>query len=446
MKGDFSHENFERFIKQSADNFRMKAPDRVWQNLSAKMHNRRRRVIYGIASIFLATAFAGYLMITDWNATEPLTTNASKAPESAASTTTNSTNQPNLTLPVEDFTSNVNDLIARNEPAVDGQMTNVVNPITNINSVNRENNFEEQLPSEKDNGGVTTTIVDSYDEFDQQPLREDLQSDKTLNTITADRFPFTIESVLNSYKGKNRKRIEKQFYFSPTISYRKLAENKSYLRNLPAGTAPGTAAPFYSNINNMVTHKPDMGFELGYALKYPLTEKLKLRGGFQFNVNRYDVKAFSSPLAVATIRLNNATRVDSVSVISGYSNVNGYKSNWLQNFSMQLSVPLGAEVILKGNDKMQLGVATTVQPTYVLGDRTYLITTDYKNYTEQPWLLRRWNVNTAFETFVSYNTGKTKWQVGPQVRYQLLSSFITKYPVKENLFDFGLKLGVSVNK
>jgi hypothetical protein len=95
---------------------------------------------------------------------------------------------------------------------------------------------------------------------------------------------------------------------------------------------------------------------------------------------------------------------------------------------------------------MQFGIASTVQPTYVIGDRSYMITTDYKSYTQVPWLLRRWNVNTALETFVSYQTGKTRWQFGPQVRYQLLSSFISKYPVKENLFDFGLKVGVSVNK
>jgi hypothetical protein len=109
-------------------------------------------------------------------------------------------------------------------------------------------------------------------------------------------------------------------------------------------------------------------------------------------------------------------------------------------------MPVGAEVDLIGDDKVQFGVGGTIQPTYVLGDRAYLLSTDYKNYAEVPWLIRRWNINTAFETFVSYSTGRMKWQVGPQVRYQLLSSFVDEYPVKENLFDFGLKVGVSLNK
>jgi hypothetical protein len=60
--------------------------------------------------------------------------------------------------------------------------------------------------------------------------------------------------------------------------------------------------------------------------------------------------------------------------------------------------------------------------------------------------VRKWNVNTNFETFVTYSTGHLNWQVGPQVRYQILSSYLKKYPVKENLFDFGLKVGLSFGK
>jgi hypothetical protein len=75
-----------------------------------------------------------------------------------------------------------------------------------------------------------------------------------------------------------------------------------------------------------------------------------------------------------------------------------------------------------------------------------MLSTDYKNYTEVPWLSRKWNVNTSIETYVAYSTGKMNWQIGPQVRYQLLSSYISKYPLKENLFDFGLRIGMSINK
>jgi hypothetical protein len=254
--------------------------------------------------------------------------------------------------------------------------------------------------------------------------------------------PLLFESSASSILPKKKKtRLDWQIYFTPTVSYRQLSENKTYQHS---NAVPGLLS--LDNINSAVTHKPDFGFEIGTAAKYPISENIKFRAGLQFNINRYDIKAFSSPTQTATIRLNDRNGIDQVNTESNYNNFTGYKTNWLENFYFQVSAPVGIEVKLKGDDKMQFGIATSIQPTYVLGERAYLISSDYKNYAEVPWLTRRWNVNTSFETFVAYSTGELKWQVGPQVRYQLLSSFVKEYPVKENLFDFGLKVGVSLNK
>jgi hypothetical protein len=81
-----------------------------------------------------------------------------------------------------------------------------------------------------------------------------------------------------------------------------------------------------------------------------------------------------------------------------------------------------------------------------LSNTAYVISTDYKNYAEVPSLTRKWNINTGFETFAGFSIGNTNWRVGPQVRYQTMSSFKKKYPVEEHLFDFGLKMGIQLNK
>jgi hypothetical protein len=209
--------------------------------------------------------------------------------------------------------------------------------------------------------------------------------------------------------------------------------------------APFSYAALY-DVNSAVTHKPDIGLEIGFTSKYSLASNFRVIAGLQFNVNRYDIKAFNYQNELTTIALRTNAGIDSVHATSSHRNFSGYKSDWLQNFYFEISAPVGLEIDLAGDDKVQFGVAGTIQPTYILGDRAYLLSTDYKNYAEVPWLIRRWNVSTALETFVSYSTGKLKWQVGPQVRYQLLSSFVKQYPVKENLFDFGLKVGVSLNK
>jgi hypothetical protein len=46
------------------------------------------------------------------------------------------------------------------------------------------------------------------------------------------------------------------------------------------------------------------------------------------------------------------------------------------------------------------------------------------------------------EASLNFNSGGFKWSIGPQYRYQLMSSFKNKYPIRENLMDFGIKLGV----
>ncbi len=213
-------------------------------------------------------------------------------------------------------------------------------------------------------------------------------------------------------------------HFTPTVSYRKL--NDAY-------------------IENVATHKPAFGFQMGFSAKYPVAKNVKLRGGLQFNVNRYEIKTNEAYAQMATIRLNEGNRVNYVSTVTNYNNFSGGPV-WLENFYFQVSAPVGVELKIKGDDKMHFGVASTIQPTYLLGDKAYLISSDYKNYAEMQGLVRRWNVNTSVETFVGYSTGRLNWQVGPQVRYQILSSYLQKYPVKENLFDFGLKVGLSVNK
>jgi hypothetical protein len=442
MKREFTNGAFEEFLKSSADDLRMRAPDKIWKNISKEIHKRRRRFIIGLSAALLVTSAISYYTISyGWKQTAGLEPQINSQPvastnklfqEIKASTRTTVSKPQNKTALSFSYKNNLSKL-----HILTAETTNETNPVQN-----ELFNQTSDTPIEPNN--FTPTVVDSYTEFENEPAINQLHQPFLATKNSG--LPLTIESVLNTYKlklGKNK--IETQFHFTPTISYRKLTENKSYLRSVTSPT-PVNYSSLYSSVNNNVTHKPDLGFELGVTAKYPITKSIKLRTGLQFNVNRYDIKAFSSSLEIATIALNTRSRVDSLNTISSYSNVNGYKSNWLQNLSFQVSVPVGIELTLPGSDKMQFGVATTMQPTYVLGDKAYLITTDYKNYTQVPWLTRRWNVNTALEAFVTYNTGKTKWQVGPQVRYQLLSSFISQYPVKENLFDFGLKIGVSLNK
>jgi hypothetical protein len=433
MQRNFTDENFEGFLRSNSDGLRMRPSDKVWKGISSHLNRTRRRMGYLFGLILLIGTGVGYYFIEEQAAPKENTRPASAGSQSSdarsvstATATSATTTTSQATLPGHVTASTV--LTVR--PLVFSRQSNPFISCTIVSPT-----IEQEVTANQD---FTPTAVDDYFE---KPLHQ--QQTTSLNQVAyAD--PMTIESIINTYSRKKKGKLGVQIYFTPTVSYRKLSENKDYLRSLPPGSPPITN-PDYDNINSAVTHKPDFGFEMGIAAKYPVSKKVKLRAGLQFNVNRYEIKTYNTSTELATIHLNNRNGMDSLNAVTNYNNFGGYRSNWLENFYFQVSAPVGMELKLKGDDKMQFGIATTIQPTYVLGDRVYLISTDYKNYAEVPRLIRRWNVNTNLETYVAYSTGRLKWQVGPQVRYQLLSSFVKKYPVKEHLFDFGLKMGVSLN-
>ena len=437
MKRNFTNENFEDFLRESAEELRMRPSDKVWKSISSHLNKRRRRVGFAIGTFLLALSTFAYFTNEGSShksnsLVKPTPANNSRESDVFVSAQQRKVQFPNATTPQRFLQLNPgsNKTVSTPLIAVTGQQT------LNTNNLVSSNEF-------------ISTIVDSY--IDNSTVSEKEMLHKPSNVNDKDiLFPLTIESVVNSYKLKTqKKKLRLQFYFTPTISYRKLGENKSFLRTQPTSN-PNYAPALIYDVNNVVTHKPNLGFEIGMAAKYPVTKNMKLTGGLQFNVNRYDIKAYNAVPSNAVIMFNGRRNSvpDSMKALTSYSNTSsgGYRADWLENYYIQISAPVGVEFKVFGNDKVQFGVATTIQPTYVLGDRAYLISTDYKKYAEVPQLVRRWNVNTAVETFVGYSTGHLNWQVGPQVRYQLLSSFINKYPVKENLFDFGLRVGISVNK
>ena len=447
MERNFNNEGFERSLKEHADQYRMYPSEKVWKGISNALHTRRRWFGLGAILLLLSGGFVTMIMVNS-PAGNRVASNIKPVSNPPLKNTESNTEKilgnvsPSLITerdhqsaqPQESSPFIMNNIVPDNRI----QESILISPILFNNDVSIITNrlFFANLAD-------VATDQDYYTKGMSGILSRTVPEEKKL-FAQVDIFPWTIESVLNSFKARKKSKIGLQLYFTPTISYRKLSENKSFLRSATPNI-PYSYAALY-DINNAVTHKPDIGLELGFAARYPVTKGLKIKAGVQFNVNRYEIKAFNYPVEVATIALNSGgARRDSFNMLSSYRNFSGTNANWLQNFYFQISTPVGLEVKLTGDDKIQFGLATTIQPTYILGDRAYLISTDYKNYAEVPWLIRRWNVNTNLETFVAYSTGKLKWQVGPQVRYQLLSSFIKKYPVKENLFDFGLKVGISLN-
>jgi hypothetical protein len=246
--------------------------------------------------------------------------------------------------------------------------------------------------------------------------------------------PITTISAKNSKFGFG-------FFITPSTSYRKLSDFKA---KEILGTAPATAPVglnYTTNINEIVRHKPAVGLELGFAVLYNMTNRIKFKTGIQFNIRQYYIETFQSVADLTTISLVNNHGIENVSVLSLYNNNTGYRNAELDNKMYQVSIPIGFQYdVIKGK---HLGVTAeaSIQPTFTLNKSLYLLSTDYKHYADGNSLMRKWNINSSFGINLTYQTGVYQWFLGPQARFQHLPTYSNKYPITEYLMDYGIRLG-----
>src|SRR5688572_245938 len=471
MERQFHNEDFEKFLKDNANQYRMYPSDKVWKGIYSALHIRQRW--YSISALILLLTSGALLTFFTLN------NNGEKASVIG--------NEIKTVQTIPGTDNKISQDVTGNPPLITGnkirQTSTVALDQLQVADPNDPNTEQLYFMALQDKSYISPdlnfpkrilptvmTIENNLAEYMEKYKIEELRKTQYNRQETAiipqeinpaislsdkiaidkkaaskiNQAAMALSSNNTPLKtGRKISRLTSQLYFTPTISYRKLSENKAYSAN---GQPLGFNYYQFVDINKKVKHKPAMGVEMGMDARYALNNTISAKAGLQFNISRYDIGAYFHPTEFATIALNSGNGADSITALSNYRNSNIYSPNWLENFYFQVSLPVGAEIILFGNNKAQWGIAGTIQPTYNLGERAYLITSDYKNYVKVPRLMRTWNLNTGVETFVSYSTGRIKWQVGPQVRYQHLSSFESDYPVKENLFNIGLKVGAKINK
>lgn len=476
MESNFNNRDFERFVKQNADQYRMFPSEKVWEGVHDALHSRRRWYGIGLVLLFITAAIVTSVMLVPGgkNNDTLATTSAKTTPAKkeivtpvksaafapAGPVKLQSSANHHITLPEgvtqqffaaaqiepagnlyspEDITTD-----AGAEPGISLNALAVSNPVAKLSV--RSQQLAPGISQSPDAALVASTPVATAtgSGTDAKPGNLPVAASKKPVDEQDTRLPLIPERRTRAITRISKKKLNWQLYLTPTVSYRSLSENTGFIsqaryNNIVNGTGGG-AAYYSTDVNTMVNHKPDLGFQLGLRGAYPVSRWFSLTGGLQFSVSKYDIKAYDHPAEMATIALTDR----SVSTVSSLRNTGGYKENWLRNFYFSASLPIGAELKLSDGTNNYFGIAGTIQPTYVLDNRAYLISTDYKNYAEVPSLTRRWNMNTSFEIFSAHTTGKVHWRVGPQVRYQTMSSFVKNYPIKEHLFDFGLKLGIQL--
>ncbi len=476
MENRFNNRDFEQFVKQNADQYRMFPSEKVWSNIHSTLHVRRRWYGIGIALLLITVAAVTLVMLNHPDKKMPLAQTApafnpaavaidskpkpaevfiapaKSSVKKAFATIIKNTEQPTIFLSAfnnsteSDYTETA---AVNNNTEAAAAVANVTQAeaIAPVGTVHNNNTITVNTKTRTTmvvSPEPAQEILTAFAEKANPSLTETKAEQKPVVMIPNLQLP-ALDIAANDYKQKRKvkKFALQQIYVTPTITYRDLKENKAFIRSVQTGNAGPLTNVYVPDVNNIVTHKPDLGFQFGAMWGYPLSKNITITGGLQLNISKYDIKAYSHPSEVTTIALSTAAGgSNTVSTFTSYRNIGGFKESWLRNLYVSASVPIGLELKLAKNRKGYIGIGGNVQPAYVIDNKSYLLSTDFKNYAEIPSLIRKWNINTGFEVFAASTTGKVKWRIGPQVRYQTRSSFITKYPVKEHLYDFGIKLGL----
>ncbi len=504
MEKDFYTDDFEQLLKDTTENFRMYPSRKVWHSIYNDLHPAKKWPSFAVCLLLItAILFVGIHNNNTINADADnlLLSNLSPAEKNEQGTKTGTSQvaeqqingntrpainkgriessyqriqvQPGIyspvdllvTIPGESVTGEnrqmvrLNDSYA-NQPSSAAELktgviineTPVANVIVKI-SPNEIQPVGEAVPeivavenSEKTMAdGVNATAGTEVSTVKNESLKLPASPDAKTQQQPADKMWMEDFAFHNKRSGNKWKtKFSTLVYITPSIGYRILNKNTNF--------EPVNALLIRSNATSVdaddaINQQAALNLESGATAILDVTRKLRVKAGIQFNYTNY--VSFAQRLSHPTqtnVLLNDLETGYTMLVpfSTGYGNQGDDNMLRLNNKTAQFSIPLGADYRLAGNNKIKWYVGATIQPTYVAGGNAYLLSSDYKNYVEQPSMLRTWNMNAGFESFVSYKTKSgAVINIGPQFRYQLLSTYSNRYTYTENLYNLGVKFGIT---
>jgi Outer membrane protein beta-barrel domain len=443
-------EEFEKQLKEKADQFKMYPSDKVWNEVYSSLHTRRRRFVAGMTILI-----GGILVLAGSQLIFPSKNTVSKtitAKNNTAAKPATASNLQNFTT--DNFISNSTDN-SNVQHSTDGNL-NAILPFDLHSDMSyiQESHSDEMLESLPEkilvnahvksilptdlNISVKTAAPLTVADLNQK--ESPASANSIINPVSAESIP---EKSSTQLTHNINDRFRWELYVTPTL-------NTHYLYGLNYQTIAQSvqSAPIMvvhvANVNGFVDNTPMMGYDVGGNILYRISKNISLKAGLDFSFNRYYIKAYNSNPTQASATLNSYLGYVADSLVNSNSGISTDKNpQHYQNRYYQLSLPVGVEMNVAGNGKLQLHVGATLQPSYLLNTDAYVLSNDYSSYTKDPQAFRRWNLIAGTEVYLSYAVGKIRWEIGPQVRYQIFSTYKNSYPLQENMLNYGIRIGIS---
>ncbi|MDQ6843679.1 MAG: hypothetical protein M3Z92_04895 [Bacteroidota bacterium] len=369
-------------------------------------------------------------------------------------------------LPVSENKKILNQPVSNNEP----YLPNSDEDAKNLNNISKEKDKIDNTPNSSEQSDNTGNILYDHSNLkliklkvDGELLEAGLPGSKNNNLIyydlslvpnqtlailiTIDKMNTEVvtseNSAANLKAGKKRnEKISWTYYAAPfisSVSFRGEPIKQEVNPNL------SIALPQVMQKSRQVLHNATFGYEAGLQMNYLFAKNFHFTVGTHISRSGYNIISNEVHPTLNTLLLKDPSTGNtySRSFVTHYGDGTGISTTTLHNYNLQASLPVGLQYTIWGNDKIQLNIAANVEPSLVLKADAYILSSDGKNYVNVPDLLREWNFSSNFAPFVTFRSSKFKWNIGPNIRYQWLSTYQKDYTVKEHLIDYGIRIGIS---
>ena len=445
----FFDDEFEKQLKDKTDQFKMYPSDKVWNEVYSSLHTRRRRFVAGMTILIGGIlTLAGTQLIFPSKNTLPKaiaikTMNSSKAAAEAAppgyspSDLTTATQNASINVPGLGDLNTKTPFILRSEE-LSNQKYLVAEKSESGTEKIQTDTHDKSLLSE--NGKSGEKSVTSLDPLDMNAASLSLIKSPIANPVSDDLIP---EKSVTQLTHIRNDRFGWEIYITPTlnshylngINYQTMGQS---IRNSPIMVV------HIANVNSFVDNTPVLGYAVGGNIIYRISKNISLKAGLEFSYNRYYIKVYNAS-RTASASLNSYLGYVADSLVNPFSpDISANKNpQHYQNRYYQLSVPVGLDMKVLGSGKFQLHLGVNLQPSYLLNTDAYVLSNDYSRYSQDAQAFRRWNLIAGAEAFISYGVGNIRWELGPQVRYQIFSTYNNSYPLQENMLNYGIRIGIS---
>lgn len=303
--------------------------------------------------------------------------------------------------------------------------------------------FSETINNYKNEILVHASFPEFVNPFQILPSSNNISNtdSKAINNTDFNSQKVTATVNVKKIKRKKNKNVEWTFYAAPTIGTVSFSKKRN-MTVLSSNVSSVIILPNDPSFGLKRTSK--IGFETGAEMSYKIFRKFSFITGANISYSGYNnMSNLIHPTFASLNFIDRNSIIYSKSYVTNYGNGQSPNRIPLTNYSFEVSVPVGLKYNIWGNEKIQIDAISSVDPSIVLKKNAFIISSDGRYYINDASLVRNINLAGHFGSYISFSVNKIKWHIGPDIRYQLLSTYKSYYPSKEHFVDYGIRIGIS---